>query len=185
VIRYRPVTGSYRITTSPARAGTGEPLHRLEPVPVRGFTGPVHRLVGSANDNHAEDTEQRVLDSITQPNEHTFSWTWVLKWGCRRHRRFTRYWSRIQWRCQWRCRWETHTRTWPEGSSSQERGIHFKLFRVYSRQRTERGASKVLHHAWEYRQSLWNDRGDSSKLYKSLLESSAETVFLWVEVIFT
>ena len=31
--------GSDRITTSPARAGTGEPLHRLEPVPVRGFTG--------------------------------------------------------------------------------------------------------------------------------------------------
>ena len=29
VIRYRPVTESYRITTSPARAGTGEPLHRL------------------------------------------------------------------------------------------------------------------------------------------------------------
>ena len=27
--------GSDRITTSPARAGTGEPLHRLEPVPVR------------------------------------------------------------------------------------------------------------------------------------------------------
>ena len=29
------VTGTDRITTSPARAGTGEPLHRLEPVPVR------------------------------------------------------------------------------------------------------------------------------------------------------
>ncbi len=27
--------GSDRITTSQARAGTGEPLHRLEPVPVR------------------------------------------------------------------------------------------------------------------------------------------------------
>ncbi len=26
---------SDRITTSPARAGTGEPLHRLEPVPMR------------------------------------------------------------------------------------------------------------------------------------------------------
>ncbi len=39
VIRYRPVTGPYQITTSPTRAGTGEPLHRLEPVPVRGFTG--------------------------------------------------------------------------------------------------------------------------------------------------
>jgi hypothetical protein len=39
VIRYRPVTGPDQITTSPARAGTGEPLHRLEPVPVRGFTG--------------------------------------------------------------------------------------------------------------------------------------------------
>jgi hypothetical protein len=68
-----PVTGPDRITTSPARAGTGEPLHRLEPVPVRGFTGPVHRLVGSANDKHGEATERRVLDSITQPNEHTFS----------------------------------------------------------------------------------------------------------------
>ncbi len=34
------------------------------------------------------------MDSITQPNEHTFSWTWTLKSGCRRHRRFTRYWSR-------------------------------------------------------------------------------------------
>ncbi len=73
VIRYRPVTGTDRITTSPARAGTGEPLHRLEPVPVRGVTGPVHRLVGSANDKHAEATERRVLDSITQPKEHTFS----------------------------------------------------------------------------------------------------------------
>jgi hypothetical protein len=39
VIRHRPVTGPDRITTSPARTGTGEPLHRLEPVPVRGFTG--------------------------------------------------------------------------------------------------------------------------------------------------
>ena len=29
------LVGSDRITTSPARAGTGEPLHRLEPVPVR------------------------------------------------------------------------------------------------------------------------------------------------------
>jgi hypothetical protein len=33
--------------------------------------------VGSANDKHAEATEvvteRRVLDSITQPNEHTFS----------------------------------------------------------------------------------------------------------------
>jgi hypothetical protein len=27
--------GSDRWTTSPARAGTGEPLHQLEPVPVR------------------------------------------------------------------------------------------------------------------------------------------------------
>ncbi len=27
--------GPDRIPTSPARAGTGEPLHRLEPVPVR------------------------------------------------------------------------------------------------------------------------------------------------------
>jgi hypothetical protein len=27
---------------------------------------PVHRLVGSANDKHAEATERRVLDSITQ-----------------------------------------------------------------------------------------------------------------------
>ncbi len=35
----RPVTGSDRITLSPARAGTGEPLHRLDPVPVRVFTG--------------------------------------------------------------------------------------------------------------------------------------------------
>ena len=56
VIRYRPVTGTDRITTSPARTGTGEMVHRL----------PVHRLVGSANDKHAEATERRVLDSITQ-----------------------------------------------------------------------------------------------------------------------
>jgi hypothetical protein len=28
VIRYRPVTGPDRITTSPARAGTGERVHR-------------------------------------------------------------------------------------------------------------------------------------------------------------
>jgi hypothetical protein len=26
----------------------------------------------------------------TQPNENTFIWTWVLKWGCRRHRTFLR-----------------------------------------------------------------------------------------------
>ncbi len=62
----RPVTGPYRWTTSPVRAGTGEPLHRLEPVPVRGFTGPVHRLVGSENDKHSEATERRVLDSISE-----------------------------------------------------------------------------------------------------------------------
>jgi hypothetical protein len=61
----RPVTGPDRITTSPTRAGTGEPLHRLEPVPVRGF--------GSANDKHTEATERRVLDSITQTHEHTFN----------------------------------------------------------------------------------------------------------------
>ncbi len=46
VIRYRPVTGTDRITTSPARAGTGEPLHRLESVPVRWFTG--YRFTGPA-----------------------------------------------------------------------------------------------------------------------------------------
>ncbi len=78
VIRYRSASGTYRWTTSPARAGTGERVHR-------------YRLVGSANDKHAEVTERRVLDSITQPNEHTFSWTWTLKWGCPMHR----YWSRI------------------------------------------------------------------------------------------
>ncbi len=39
-----PVTETDRITTSPARAGTGEPLHRLEPVPVRWFTG--YRFTG-------------------------------------------------------------------------------------------------------------------------------------------
>ena len=33
VIRYRPVTGPYRITTSPGRAGTGERVHRYR------FTG--------------------------------------------------------------------------------------------------------------------------------------------------
>ena len=30
-------------------------------------------LTKTANDKHAEVTERRVLDSITQPNEHTFS----------------------------------------------------------------------------------------------------------------
>jgi hypothetical protein len=35
----RSVTGPYRCTTSPVRVGTGEPFHRVEPVPVRGFTG--------------------------------------------------------------------------------------------------------------------------------------------------
>jgi hypothetical protein len=35
----RPVTEPDRMTLSLARAGTGEPLHRLEPVPVRVFTG--------------------------------------------------------------------------------------------------------------------------------------------------
>ncbi len=39
VIRYRSFTGTDRITTSPTRAGTCGPLHRLEPVPVRSFTG--------------------------------------------------------------------------------------------------------------------------------------------------
>ena len=36
--------GSDRITTSPARAGTGEPLHRLEPVPVRPESDRRHAL---------------------------------------------------------------------------------------------------------------------------------------------
>ena len=40
--------GSDRITTSPARAGTGEPLHRLEPVPVRPETDRYHALVRCA-----------------------------------------------------------------------------------------------------------------------------------------
>jgi hypothetical protein len=50
---------------------TGEPLHRLEAVPVRGFTGTgwsVQQMTSIP-----EVTERRVLDSITQPNEHTFS----------------------------------------------------------------------------------------------------------------
>ena len=46
VIRYRSARGTYRWTTSPARTGTGEPLHRrtgeplhcLEPVLVNHFT---------------------------------------------------------------------------------------------------------------------------------------------------
>jgi hypothetical protein len=38
--------GSDRITTSPARAGTGEPLHRLEPVPVRPESDRRHALFG-------------------------------------------------------------------------------------------------------------------------------------------
>jgi hypothetical protein len=62
----RPVTGTDRITNSPVRAGTGEPLHRLEPVPVRWLTT-MHSVY-----NHAEATERRVMDSITQPKEHTF-----------------------------------------------------------------------------------------------------------------
>jgi hypothetical protein len=37
--------GSDRITTSPARAGTGEPLHRLEPVPVRPESDRRHALI--------------------------------------------------------------------------------------------------------------------------------------------
>ncbi len=37
--------GSDRITTSPARAGTGEPLHRLEPVPVRPESDRYHTLL--------------------------------------------------------------------------------------------------------------------------------------------
>ena len=37
--------GSDRITTSPARAGTGEPLHRLEPVPVRPESDRRHALL--------------------------------------------------------------------------------------------------------------------------------------------
>jgi hypothetical protein len=40
----RSASGTYRWTTSPARAGTGEPLHRLEPVPVRGSFPPVIRF---------------------------------------------------------------------------------------------------------------------------------------------
>ncbi len=44
VIRYRSASGTYRWVTSPDRAGTGEPLHRLEPVPVRGSFPPVIRF---------------------------------------------------------------------------------------------------------------------------------------------
>jgi hypothetical protein len=47
---------TYRWTTSPTGAGTGE---RVVPT-------------GSVNDKNTEVTERKVLDSITQPNEHTF-----------------------------------------------------------------------------------------------------------------
>ncbi len=39
--------GPDRITTSPARAGTGEPLHRLEPVPVRPESDRYHALLAA------------------------------------------------------------------------------------------------------------------------------------------
>jgi hypothetical protein len=45
VIQYRSVSVTYRWTTSPAWAGTGEPLHRLEPVPVRGSFPPFCRFI--------------------------------------------------------------------------------------------------------------------------------------------
>jgi hypothetical protein len=44
VMRLRSASGSYRWTTSPSRAGTGEPLHWLEPAPVRGSFPPVGRF---------------------------------------------------------------------------------------------------------------------------------------------
>ena len=75
-----PVYGHDRWSGTGRPAGrTGEPLHRVGPVPVNHFTGfkryrwegLSHKLVGSVNDKHTEVTERRVLDSITQPNEHT------------------------------------------------------------------------------------------------------------------
>ncbi len=58
---------------------TGDPVPvGQRDVPVNHFTryrweGRSHWLAGSANDKNTEVTERRVLDSITQPNEHTFS----------------------------------------------------------------------------------------------------------------
>jgi len=49
----------------------GEPRHRLER--RYRWEGRSHRLSGSGNDKNTEVTERRVLDSITQPNEHTFN----------------------------------------------------------------------------------------------------------------
>ena len=64
--------GSDRITTSPARAGTGEPLHRLEPVPVRWFTG--YRFTGwSVQQMTSMQKPQNEECWTLSPNEHTFS----------------------------------------------------------------------------------------------------------------
>ncbi len=53
--------------------GTGEPLHRKDPVPVGGSFPPVGRFSQWQGQKDTEVTERRVLDSITQPNEHTVS----------------------------------------------------------------------------------------------------------------
>ncbi len=65
-------TGPYRWDTLVVRTGwrdIGNPRHRIEPAPVGVFC---HLLTGPGNDKKIQVKERRVLDTITQPNEHTF-----------------------------------------------------------------------------------------------------------------
>jgi len=64
-------TGSSRWSGPPVPALAGEVVIRS--ARADRWEGLSHRLAGSAYDKHTEVTERRVLDSITQPNEHTFS----------------------------------------------------------------------------------------------------------------
>ncbi len=69
----RSTSGTYRWTTSPARAGIGEPLHRWTTSPARGGTGErVHRyrLVGSANDKHPRSHRKKSV-GLYHPTERT------------------------------------------------------------------------------------------------------------------
>ena len=67
-------TRSYRWSTPSVRTGTAG--SRDEPGPVGGNPrGLTHRLDGSRNDNETEETERRVLDSITQPRKGEKIWS--------------------------------------------------------------------------------------------------------------
>ncbi len=74
----------------PARSGTGEPLHRLDPVPVRGSFPPVSRF-SKWQEYRSHRTKSVGLYHPTQRTHIQVNMSTEVRGGCHRHRRFHLY----------------------------------------------------------------------------------------------